>query len=46
MSKRPRRFTGLQVVAWLGSIDEDDPGGEIETEEGDVLDGNSTRKIR
>ena len=38
MYKRPRRFTGLQVVAMLRSIDEDDSGGESETEEGDVLD--------
>ena len=38
MSKRPRRFTGLQVVAMLRSIDEDDSGEESETEDGDVLD--------
>ena len=38
MSKRPRRFTGLQVVDRLRSIDEDDFGGESETEEGDMLD--------
>ena len=38
MSKTSRRFTGLQVVARLRSIDEDDSGGESETEQGDVLD--------
>ena len=39
MSKRPtRRFTGLQVVARLRSIDEDHSGAESETKEGDVLD--------
>ena len=38
MSKRPRRFIGLQVVTMLRSIDKDDSGGESETEEGDVLD--------
>ena len=38
MSKRPRRFTGLQVAARLRSIDEDDSGRESQTEEGDVLD--------
>ena len=38
MSKRPRRFTGLQVVATLRSIDEDDFEGESETEEGDISD--------
>ena len=39
MSKRPRRFTGLgQVVAMLRSTDEDDSGGESETEKGEVLD--------
>ena len=37
MSKTSRRFTGLQVVARLKSIDEDDSGGESETEQGDVL---------
>ena len=37
MSKRPRRFTGLQVVARLRSINVDDSGGKSETEEGDVL---------
>ena len=36
MSKRPRHFTGLQVVAKVRSVDEDDSGGE--TQEGDVLD--------
>ena len=38
MSIRSRRFTGLQVVALLRSIDEDDSGGESKTEEGDMLD--------
>ena len=38
MSKTSRRFTGLQVVARLRSIDEDDSGGESEAEQGDVLD--------
>ena len=38
MSKTSGRFTGLQVVARLRSIDEDDSGGESETEQGDVLD--------
>ena len=38
MSKTSRRFTGLQVVARLRSIDEDDSGGESETEQSDVLD--------
>ena len=38
MYKTLRRFTGLQVVARLRSIDEDDSGGESETEQGDVLD--------
>ena len=31
-------FTGLQLVALLRSIDEDDSGGQSETEEADVLD--------
>ena len=38
MSKRLRRFAGPQVAALLRSIDEDDSGGESETEEGEVLD--------
>ena len=38
MSKRPRRFTGLQVVARLRSTNKDDSGGESGTEQGDVLD--------
>ena len=38
MLKTSRRFTGLQVVARLRSIDEDDSGGKSETEQGDVLD--------
>ena len=38
MSKRPRRFTGLQVVAMLRSIHENDSGGESKTEKGNVLD--------
>ena len=38
MYKRPRRFAGLQVVAMLRSMDEDDSVGESETDEGDVLD--------
>ena len=38
MSKKPRHLTGLQVVAGLRSIDEDNSGGESETEEGEVLD--------
>ena len=38
MSKTSRPFTGLQVVARLRSIDEDDSGEESETEQGDVLD--------
>ena len=38
MSKTSSRFTGLQVVARLRSIDENDSGGESETEQGDVLD--------
>ena len=38
MSRRPRRFTGLQVVARLRSIDEADSKRESETEECDVLD--------
>ena len=38
MSERPRRITGLQVVAMLRSIDEDDSGEESEPEEGSVVD--------
>ena len=38
MSERPRRISGLQVVALLRSIDEDDSGEESETKEGSVVD--------
>jgi len=38
MSERSRGFTGQQVFAMLRSIDEDDSGGESETEEGDMLE--------
>ena len=38
MSKGPRRFTGLQLINIVRSIDEDDSLGGSEIEEGDVLD--------
>ena len=38
ITKRSKRFTGLQVVVWLKFIDKNYSGGENETEEGDVLD--------
>ena len=36
MSERPKRIT--EVIAMLTSIDEDDSGGESETQESDMLD--------
>ena len=46
MSKRSRRFTRRQVVARLRSIDENDSGGESETEKGDVLDWNFAPQMK
>ena len=38
MSKRPRHFSGLKLVAMLRCIDKDDFLGERKTEKGDMLD--------